>query len=461
MSRRVPLNIIGESYADETQPFSSQDCVNCEPIPAETDGTRGIQKLRGTPGLTTFGTVGTGTVRGNVALDEIAYYVADTMQYSVASDGTATALGTIEGSGRVGIAENGIQTIVVNGEKAWTYTPGTSTFAEVTDADYSHSVDCCFVGGYIAHVEGDTDQWFISALSDATSYSSNDYASAESATDGLNGILALNNDVWLFGPSSIEVWQNTGAADFPFERISQIEKGLAATFAKAKLDNTIYWLGSNGIVYRAEGYSARRISKRPIEQSIASETLSEAFAFAYEDAGNAYFVLTFPSGKTWVYNVATGRWHRRKSFEMERWRANTYLFAYNKHLVGDTTQGKVWELDRSTFTEGTDPLVWERKSQFISADGEYLRAAELELEFDMGHGLTTGQGSAPLVDMCYSDDGGRNFTVWRQASLGLTGEYRNRARFHGLGRFRQRMFWIRISDPVPRDLVAATGKAAD
>jgi hypothetical protein len=460
VAARIPLNLVGEAYADETLPFAAQESINAEPIPAETDGTRSIAKMRGTPGLKSWATVGTGTIRGNIEMAGVAYVVADTTLYSVASDGTETSLGTIEGSNRVGTAENGFQQVTVNGTKGWVYNKDTAAFAEITDPDFPEADDCCFIGNYIVFVDQDTDEYFWSDLAAATSYDALNFASAETGTDGLLGVLALQGDLWLFGEHSIEIHRLTGSAD-TFERIAIIEKGLAATFAKAKLDNSVYWLSENGIVYRAQGYSAVRVSKRPIEQAIAEETLSEAFAFAYEDAGNAYFVLSFPNGKTWVYNVATNRWHRRKSFEMERWRANTYLFAYNKHLIGDTTQGIVWELDRETYTEGTDPLVWERKSQYVHANGEYIRGAELELEFEMGVGLTTGQGSSPTVDLCYSDDGGKTFSTWRQGTLGAIGAYTNRVRFHGLGRFRQRLFHIRVADPVKRDLVAASGKAAD
>ena len=460
MARRVALNIIGEAYSDETLGFAQQEAINNEFIPAETEGARNAGKQRGTPGLTTFGTVGVGAWRGGIKMAGVPYVVMDTTLYSVASNGVGTSLGTIEGSGRVGIAENGIQLVVVNGTKGWVYNRNTAVFAQITDVDFAGADDCFFIKQYIVFVRRGSDEFQWSDLGDATSIGPTSFAASESATDNHMGGLPLNGEAWFFGEESIEVNVVTDAVGV-FEVRSVIEKGLAATFAKASLDNTVYWLGNNGIVYRAQGYAAVRVSKRPIEQDIADQDMSTAFAFAYEEAGNAYFVLTFPAGKTWVYNVATNRWHRRKSFEMSRWRANGYIYAYNKHLIGDFANGKVWELDRGTYTEGDDPLVWERKSQYIHADGEYLRAAELELEFETGVGLATGQGSAPIVDMCYSDDGGRNFKTWRQGSLGAMGEYENRVRFHGLGRFRKRIFWTRISDPVKRDLIAASGKAAD
>src|SRR5690349_1028892 len=160
MAARVAIEFVGESYADETKSWSSQEAINCEPIPSENRGTRSVVKMRGTPGLASFGTVGTGGWRGGVVMDDVAYVVMDTTLYSVDSSGSGTSLGTIEGAGRIGIAENGSQVIVVNGDKAWTYEPGGAGFAEVTDNDYPSSVDCCFVGQYIAHAQGEgSDQW--------------------------------------------------------------------------------------------------------------------------------------------------------------------------------------------------------------------------------------------------------------------------------------------------------------
>lgn len=463
MPAKLPVQIVGQAYADETLSWAAQECINYYPVLAETPGTRSVAMLKGTPGLTSFGAVGTGTVRGMLEVGGVLYVVADTTLYSVDANGTETPLGTIEDSNRVGMTANriagGYQVVVVNGTKGWVYNTFTAAFAEITDADYSHSVDCVFIGQYIAHVEGDSDQWFISALGDATSYDAGDFASAETATDDLIGISALDRDVWLFGESVTEVWAETGAADFPFERRTVISKGIASTFAKANLDNSIYWLSNNGIVYRAEGYAARRISTGPLEQAIGDETLSEAFAFAYEDKGHAFFVLTFPSGKTWVYDVATNMWHRRRSFGKERWRANAYAFAYGKHLVGDTSGGTVWEIDATAYAEGSDPLVAERKTGYEHKDGEPFSVNEIEITFKGGVGLTTGQGSAPVVDLAYSKDGGRNFSDFRQASLGLIGQYARLARFFRFGQFKGSiMLHIRISDPVNRDILAASAR---
>lgn len=62
------------------------------------------------------------------------------------------------------------------------------------------------------------------------------------------------------------------------------------------------------------------------------------------------------------------------------------------------------------------------------------------------------------VFLCYSDDGGRNWSNWRERSLGETGEYNKRIRFNRLGSFRERIWRIRVSSPVKRDIIAASAQ---
>ncbi len=454
--RRVSIPVVGDSYSDQVEAWAGEETINWVPEASERQGTRTPSMLKTPDGLLLLGTVGVGQVRGAITMDAVLYVVADTTLYSVSATGVGTSLGTIEGSGLVRMSENGYQVTVVNGLKGWTYNATTLAFAQITDPDFSPSVDCCFIGTYTAHVKADSDEWFISAIADSTSYNALDYASKESDTGLIKGIEALNSTVWLFGSKNgSEVWQNTGAPDFPFERIATINRGIASTHAKAKLDNSIFWLGEDGIAYRADGYTPKRISTRPIEQAIAKEDLSEAYAFGYEKGGHAFFVLGFITGKTFVYDAASGLWHRRKSFELERWRANCYAFAYGKHLVGDFTNGKLWELDSETYAEGDEALISERKTQYLSDDGNVHRMVELNLRFNTGVGLTTGQGSDPIVELAYVDEGAPIFGDFREESLGAIGQYGQRVAFHGLGAASQRRFWIRVSDPVRRDLLGA------
>lgn len=457
---RAPIEIVGDSYADDAAAFSIQETINLVPETTERKGTRTVSKMSRTPGLASFGTVGTGTTRGMRTFDSVLYTTSDTNLYTVDAAGAGTSLGTVTGSGRVSITNNETQLVVSNmtgagAASGWTYTPGTTTFAQIADADFPGGI-LTYLDGYIIGVVPGTSDYGISSLDDATAWAATDRKTCESATDDLLAVVADHGELLCLGGGSIEVHKNTGALNFPFERLTTVERGIAAEFAWAQTDNGFFFLGDDGIFYRLNQWTPARISTRPIEKWIESETRSQAYCFAYSRKGHSFVVLGFPSGKTYCYDTSTGLWHRRKSFEMNRWRANCYAFAYSKHLVGDTTSGTVWEMSEDVYTEGSDALVAERITQYINANGRWVSMEEFEPLISAGYGLATGQGSAPLLDLRYTDDFGHTWCNWKQASTGAIGNYGQRCRYQGLGAFNQsRALHLRYSEPTRFDLMGA------
>lgn len=61
-----------------------------------------------------------------------------------------------------------------------------------------------------------------------------------------------------------------------------------------------------------------------------------------------------------------------------------------------------------------------------------------------------------FVDIRYSRDGGRNWSNWKQRSLGEAGDFMKRVRLYRLGRGRQWVFDVRVTDPVRADLIAGS-----
>lgn len=64
-----------------------------------------------------------------------------------------------------------------------------------------------------------------------------------------------------------------------------------------------------------------------------------------------------------------------------------------------------------------------------------------------------------FVDFRYSKDGGHNWSDWRRLSLGSTGRFVKRVETRRLGRGRQWVFAIRVTDPVKADIIAASIQA--
>lgn len=60
------------------------------------------------------------------------------------------------------------------------------------------------------------------------------------------------------------------------------------------------------------------------------------------------------------------------------------------------------------------------------------------------------------IDIRYSKDGGRNWSDWRRLDLGNTGDFVHRVTMRRLGRGRQWVFQVRVTDPVKADILGAS-----
>jgi len=457
--------LIGQAYTNRSQALAAQECINLYPERSEAEG-RAVAVLHGTPGLKSpLATPGDGPIRGMHVMDGILYAVSGTGLYSVTTGGTVVSLGSILGENRVTMQANNKssaalqQLCIVDGGTGYIYDT-TNGLVEITDADFQAADFVGFVDTYFIFNWKNTHKFFISNSNDGTIYTSTDFGEKLTSFDNLISLIVDHKEVWLFGESTTEVWYNQGAGSgFPFVEIESafIERGCAAVHSVAKVDNTIYWLGDDLIIYRAEGYRAHRISTHAIEYAISQYSATDdAFAISYTDEGHKFYVLTFPTGgNTWVYDAATQMWHERKSLGLDRWRVNAYTFFNDKNYVGDYDTGDIYELDLDTFTENGTAIRRTRSTAYIHTEANPVYMNWLQIIIESGKGLTTGQGSDPQAMLQYSDDGGHIWSNEKWQSMGKIGEYLSRVRWTQLGRFYQRVFRIVITDPVKVALIEA------
>ena len=90
----------------------------------------------------------------------------------------------------------------------------------------------------------------------------------------------------------------------------------------------------------------------------------------------------------------------------------------------------------------------------FSENGLPIFAGEFEATFESGVGLTTGDGSDPIVRMDKSDNGGRTFNSETRRTIGKIGEYGQRSIWRRQGRFPvARSIRLTITDPVRANLI--------
>jgi hypothetical protein len=343
-------------------------------------------------------------------------------------------------------------------QKAYVLDTNTDTLTQITDPAFYGSPRVDYLDGYGVFVKPNSQQFYISALNDFSTFDALDFASDEADPDNLVTFIVDHRELILFGERVSTVWFNSGDATFPLSRRegAEMEVGCAAALSVAKLDNTVFFLGRNaygqGLVYRLNQYVPQIVSNRGIEQLINTfDRIDDAIAYAYQKNGHSFYVLTFPTAnKTLVYDASIQdvdmAWAVRETYQLGRDRAACHAFAFNKHLVGDYSSGKIFELDEDTHLDGGLPIVWSRTTAHIVSDYKRIRHKEVVLNFQTGVGLE--DGTDPLIYLTYSDDGGHSYITPREASLGVIGQRKNRIMFSRLGQSRDRVYKVFGSAPV-------------
>lgn len=427
-----------------------------------------VASLVCTPGLLLKNTLGVGPIRGlHFSSDNVLYAVSANKIYKLDSSFASTEIGTLlTSTGPVSLADNGIALMFVDGLYGYGHVLGSGTIAQITDPDFKAADQVAYQDGYFIFNESGTGRFFISGLN-SIDFDGLDIASAEGNPDNIIALLSDHRDLWLFGTQSTEVFFNSGNADFPFERIQGafVEHGCAAAFSVAKMNNSVLWLGrddkGNGIVYMAKGYQPQRISTHAVEFAIRGyANISDAIAFTYQENGHHFYVLNFPSSQTtWVFDTATNMWHERVFTNeglFERHRANFHTFAFDKHIVGDYANGKIYQLSSVVYKDDTAFITRQRVAPHVSSGMNRVFYNSLQLDMEVGTGLDgITQGTDPQAMLQFSDDGGHSWSNEKWSSFGKIGRRTQRAIWRKLGYSRDRVFRITVTDPVKVAIIGA------
>jgi len=466
---------VGPSYPARSTVIDGQRSINLYPEVAAGGSSKSVAALIGTPGHRLWLTLAGGGIRGLLRFNaDTLVAVAGGNVYRVTAAGVSTLIGTVApGDTPVSMASNGQVIMLVTGAAGYVVnTAGAGSVVQITDPAFSGADRVAFLDGYFVFNKPSAGQFQITGLY-ATTIDALDFATAEGAPDNLVSLIVDHRELWLFGEATTEVFYNSGAADFPIERISGafIEHGCAAAQSPAKLDNTVFWLGAdeNGarVVYRAAGYQPQRVSTHAVEAAIASYArVDDAIAYTYQQEGHSFYVLSFPTANaTWAYDAATDMWHERASRHtdgtLRRIRSQCHAAFAGGNVVGDWETGALYFLDLNHFTDAGAPIPRIRIAPHV-ADPDYREISFHALQIDMetGVGLVSGQGSNPQAMLQWSDDGGRSWGNEHWASIGRLGERLSRVRWRRLGSSRDRVFKVTVTDPVKVVIVGASLEAS-
>jgi hypothetical protein len=298
-------------------------------------------------------------------------------------------------------------------------------------------------------------------LDGLTGWTSLDFATAESNPDNLIRVMADNGQILLFGSETTEFWSDSGALDFPFARVgaAAIEWGLAARWSLCKFMDSLIFLRKNRLgavqVCTLSGYNAVPVSNPEMDYIFSQyEGVSNATGFAYMVSGHPFYQINFPSAnESWVFDGLSREWHRAES-SGGRHRGEIQINFLDSSYVTDYENGKLYRFEDGVYSDDGQSIARELVSRHQST-GEYTFLSKLWIEMEGGVGLVTGQGSQPQLMLQYSKDGGHTWSeeVWRD--IGAIGQFKCRSLFLRLGRGRDWVFRLRVTDPVKTVFIGA------
>jgi len=463
----------------------------------------------GTLNSATVGAVVTATIAGTVmtvsAVASGELHVGQTVQgVGVTIDTIITALGT--GTGGIGTYTLSVASTVAVGVTMFGIN---FSVLPSSDGAFSGANTVDVIDNYIVYNNPTTQEWgstdLLSPISPQTSYSLKD-----GAPDDLVALIVDHREVYLMGEISSEVWTDVGTVPFPFQRIpgTSTQHGIAAPFSLYRLGNSFAYVSRNNRgqaqIMQMQGYIPQRISTHAVENTLANQNVDDALAWTYQLEGHEVYVVTFPSlNLTWAYDATTQLWHKwlytTNDNEYQRHRGNCCATFQGLVIIGDYSNGKLYQLDKTNYTDDGQNVRRLRRAPHLVTEFQRQYFDELQIQFQPGVG-TTGLSNAlqainlqspyyitptgtltigaletvylgefstinantpttyPQAMLRWSNDGGSTWSNEHWTGVGQLGRYKNRAIWRRLGTARDRIFEVVVTDPVNFVIISANLK---
>ncbi len=421
------------------------------------------------------------------------------------------SVGTLPGTDLVRFAASPSQVVAVAGGNAYLWDGlAFPSFTLIANNVLPNVSDVAYLAGRFVFTDTGSAQWTYSEINDAGNETGLDFFNNNASAAANLAVRVLNDQLAFFTTTNVEFWSPNGdtSTDATTPFIPDIgrgyQRGCASRDTVQFADNSLFWVGDNGVVYRSGGEPTRISSSSIGDKLRQCPNWASLSALVVNFEGHEFYVLNIPGVGTYAYDIsrvgtiegsygdsyARGEWSQWSSWNRDTFKCKTAAVFHEtanppggdqSTFVGDDTTGEVWELKVGAWTDGGpggftglesattfggleatpvtaleatilppgDPLI-RQASAFVKIEEGRPRMDSLVLHCVTGVGNPVNPGAMPLVEMRYSDDLGREWSRWRAAPLGAQGDYTARAQWQRLGLMRApgRLIQVRCSEPV-------------
>lgn len=431
----------GRAYKSLSGQITTDRAVNLYTEQVQSGTGKAHFCLLSAPGTRAFATLAGGPIRALASsiqgpgLNEYIVAVVGASIYKIDGLATATMLGgAVAFSG--GAVASPAQLIPYAPNKLFLLSEGQGYVIDVAlntavpvvlPVSFANSVTT--LDTYMIISDVDSRNFYISAVGDPTSWNPLDVASKEGNPDFLQGVFAANELLFLYGLETTEIWDDSGAANFPFQRYpggGVLEIGTTHIISVCKVGDAVMWVGRDArgtnVVYMARGLQYQRVSDHAVEAAINIGNLDgfdAGFAHSYQENGHFFYVLNSSNGiakTTWVYDMTTNMWHERArwtgtEYTAQNWQNHTMAFYSSGpkgHYVGGTgvgtdTQGIIYYQAMNLFDFDGQVKRVMRVAPHLTGEQRRVRYDNVILDLD--------KTSNPVLNLRSSNDGGANYGV--------------------------------------------------
>lgn len=346
------------------------------------------------------------------------------------------SVGTIAGTDRVQWSYTVDGLFILGGGIVYQYNGTTLTATTFPDSALVASITQ--IDNIVVAVRSDTGTMYFRLPGD-TVWNALDFFSAERKPDPVLSAWVLGDSLYAFGAATVEQFAPTGNAATPFQRIggAGLNRGLKDRDSIALMDNTLFFVGEDNIVYRlTEGVPAQ-VSDHGIEERIRQSATAKAFTYTWD--GHTVYVLGLES-ETLAYDVSRQSWPTMV-FNGDPFPTVGLYDGQTTYVAGT----KLWTLGEVNQDDGYE---MERLFTAVAATEAPVSCDCIEVQLSPG---TVGVGDEQtIIQMRWSDDQGRTWTDWKDAQAGFSGEYRKRVRYRRGGMIDApgRLYEVRTTDDV-------------
>ena len=403
----IPIDVAGPTGGHRSSQYGGEVTQNMYLDLSE--GRKGVHDF---PGLKVWAQKN-GSDRGWHVMAGVLYKLIDTTLWRISSAGVYASQGSVGGSDRAVFADDGTNLYFTANNTLYKMTAGAVSTVSQSVVSNPHAI--AYLNRQFV-IAGDNGVFGSSDAGDGDTYNGLNFAEAEVAPDPLLRPYVFNQLIYMLGGRTTELWYNSGQGNPPFNRqdTALVNVGIAGKHAVANTDQFMYWLGDDRKVYQCAGANARAVNSQAFSHHVeAMSDVSDCIVSSFVLEGQDFVLFSFPQGnQTWLFSETYSIWTELASgtsLPGNAWYATSVTRCYGKNL--GSGGGDVLELDLDTYTDNTLARLRIRTlpnftGKMINAPGKRITIKQLRVNMEVGVGLSTGQGSAPVLMCQFSPDGG-------------------------------------------------------